>query len=102
MRVEEIALRQEIRQILNEAGYNKNTMKDLVLGMLNEEIEKATKQAIKSKDNEGYIQDRTDRIIKNYVESIIRDEVKRQVSDKLRYMTLQVVISGVNNKDGEG
>lgn len=102
MRVEEIALRQEIRQILNEAGYNKNTMRGLVLGVLNEEIEKATKQAIKSKDNEGYIQDRADSIIKIYIESIIRDEVKRQVWDKLRHMNLQVVVSGVDNKDSEG
>lgn len=29
MRVEEIALRQEIRQMLNEAGINKNTLRDM-------------------------------------------------------------------------
>ena len=41
MRVEEIALRSEIRQMLNEAGFNKNTLKDLVKEVLREEIEKA-------------------------------------------------------------
>lgn len=29
MRVEEIALRQEIRQMMNEAGLNKNTIREM-------------------------------------------------------------------------
>ena len=41
MKVEEIALRHEIRQMLNEAGYNKNTLKQLVKDVLREELEKA-------------------------------------------------------------
>ena len=34
MNVEEIALRREIRQMLNEAGFNKNTLKDEVKAVL--------------------------------------------------------------------
>ena len=45
MRVEEMALRSEIRQMLNEAGFNKNTLKDLVKEVLQEELRKAIKQA---------------------------------------------------------
>ena len=30
MNVEQIAIRQEVRQMLNEAGINKNTLKDMV------------------------------------------------------------------------
>lgn len=43
MRVEEMALRSEIRQMLNEAGFNKNTLKDLVKEVLKEELNKAIK-----------------------------------------------------------
>ncbi len=55
MRVEEMALRSEIRQMLNEAGFNKNTLKDEVKSVLREEIEKAVKQAVNETDFEGYI-----------------------------------------------
>lgn len=41
MRVEEIALRQEIRQMLNEAGYNRNTLKELVKEVMHEELKAA-------------------------------------------------------------
>ena len=37
MRVEEIALRQEIRQMLNEAGINKNTLRDMAEKVMREE-----------------------------------------------------------------
>ena len=34
MRVEEIALRQEIRQMMNEAGLNKNTIREMAQNLL--------------------------------------------------------------------
>ena len=46
MKVEEIALRQEIRQMLNEAGINKNTLRDMAEKVMREEIEKQVKNAI--------------------------------------------------------
>lgn len=36
MRVEEIALRQEIRQMMNEAGLNKNTIREMAQKLLEE------------------------------------------------------------------
>ena len=48
MKVEEIALRQEIRQMLNEAGINKNTLRDMAEKVMREEIEKQVKNAINS------------------------------------------------------
>ena len=50
MRVEEIAVRQEIRQMLNEAGINKNTLKDMVKEILQEEVSKACRQGFNEKD----------------------------------------------------
>lgn len=38
MTVEQIAIRQEVRQMLNEAGINKNTLKDMVKEVLQEEL----------------------------------------------------------------
>ena len=38
MRVEEIALRHEIRQMMNEAGINKTTIREMVQDVLKEEI----------------------------------------------------------------
>ena len=40
MRVEEIALRQEIRQMLSEVGLDKNTLYDMAKQVLQEEISK--------------------------------------------------------------
>ena len=36
MTVEQIAVRQEVRQMLNEAGINKNTLKSMVKEVLQE------------------------------------------------------------------
>ena len=55
MRVEEIAIRQETRQMLNEAGINQNTLKDMVKEILNEKLDKAIYQALHEKDVDGAI-----------------------------------------------
>lgn len=77
MRVEEIALRSEIRQMLNEAGFNKNTLKDLVKDVVREEVERAIKQAINETDLGGYVKRTSDSIIrdatKSHLKSVITD-----------------------------
>ena len=40
MRVEEIAVRQEVRQMLSEAGINRNTLREMTQEILREEIKK--------------------------------------------------------------
>ena len=40
MRVEEIALRQEIRQMLNESGINRETLREMAQNTIKEEVEK--------------------------------------------------------------
>lgn len=65
MKVEEMALRSEIRQMLNEAGFNKNTLKDEVKSVLKEEIERAVKQAVNETDFDGYIKSTAKGIIKD-------------------------------------
>jgi len=77
MRVEEIALRSEIRQMLNEAGFNKNTLKDLVKEVLNEELRKAIKQAINENNCsiEEYTKKNIDSIINKATERVVRERI---------------------------
>ena len=55
MTVEQIAIRQEVRQMLNEAGINKATLKDMAKEVLKEELGKAIKQALEETDTKGEI-----------------------------------------------
>ena len=81
MRVEEMALRSEMRQMLNEAGFNKNTLKDLVKEVLEEELNKAITQAIAETncDIVEYTKQNSDRVINKTTERV----VKERITDKL-------------------
>ena len=46
MRVEEIAVRQEVRQMLAESGLNRNTLREMTQQILREEIKKQVKYAV--------------------------------------------------------
>lgn len=46
MKVEEIAVRQEVRQMLSEAGINRNTLREMTQQILREEIKKQVKYAV--------------------------------------------------------
>lgn len=79
MRVEEMALRSEIRQMLNEAGFNKNTLKNEVKSVLREEIEKAVKQAVNETDFDSYVRQTADSIIRDTT----RGHLKNVINDRL-------------------
>ena len=55
MTVEQIAVRQEVRQLLNEAGINKNTMKEIVREVIDEELTKAVRQVMQEMNLTGVI-----------------------------------------------
>lgn len=78
MRVEEIALRHEIRQMLNEAGFNKNTLKEEVKLVLREEIEKAVKQAVNETDFDGYVK----RVADNIIRDATKSHLQRVITDR--------------------
>lgn len=81
MKVEEMALRSEIRQMLNEAGYNRETIKDLVKEVLNEQLDKAIIQAInETTDNfKHLVQGKVD----SKIEKVLREEIRNSISDVL-------------------
>ena len=98
MRVEEMALRSEIRQMLNEAGFNKNTLKDLVKEVLQEELQKAIKQAIEETncDVMGYTKKNIDSLINNTTEKVVRDKITDAVVGAyFKRMTIDVHIDPI-------
>lgn len=77
MKPEEVALRMEIRQMLSEAGINKNTLKDMAKDVLHQEIEKQVRQAM----NETYVVQLVRDNMQTYMfRDIIKEAVREQVS----------------------
>lgn len=98
MRVEEICLRQEIRQMLNEAGMNKNTLKEMVKDVLKEEVEKACTQGVNESDFEGYMRKKMDDELGQLTRKIIRESiVDRMVKN---YFDRIHVTVEIKDKDG--
>ena len=97
MTVEQIAVRQEIRQLLNEAGINKNTMKDIVREVINEELTKAVKQVM----HEMNLEDRIYKSANGNLQEAIRKELRASIDNKVNgvfnRMSVNVTIAG--NKD---
>lgn len=77
MRIEEIALRQEARQMLQEAGLSKETLKALVLKDMNDKVVQAIEKTIKGIDFEDMIMRRVDNALDKAVNDIVQREVNR-------------------------
>ena len=78
MRVEEIALRQEIRQMLNEAGINKNTLQEMAKDVMQEEIAKQVKTALSTSNINRIVGSK----INTYeFRDALREGIKKEVSE---------------------
>ena len=98
MRVEEIALRHEIRQMLNEAGFNQNTIQGLVKEVLKEELTKAINQTMNESNIEGYITKNIDSIIATTTKKILENKITDQVvGNWFHRMKVNVEITGEEN-----
>ena len=100
MKVEEMALRSEIRQMLNEAGFNRDAIKQLVKESIDDIVENQVNQVLmerKEKDLgkvvEEYIDSRLYRQIQNCTVDVIRD--------KLRWMNFKVNVQIDNEAESE-
>lgn len=102
MNVVEISLRQEIRQMMNEAGVNKNNLKEMVKEVLQEEVEKAIHQAIneKTENFEEYCKKEIDRQLNKELRCAIRDSFSDQLIRKY-FGSLQVSVTFPNWEDVE-
>ena len=100
MRVEEMALRSEIRQMLNEAGFNRETIKQLVKESIDEVVKNQVNQVLmerKEKDLSevvsNYLDNRMYRLIQNSTESVIKD--------KLRWLGFSLNVQVSNKAESE-
>lgn len=92
MKVEEIAVRQEVRQMLSEAGINRNTLREMVQEILKEEIKKQIKIVTQSIDVNGAVR----RELGSYEgKSALRDAIKREVRDRV---TINVDVTAFDSK----
>lgn len=96
MTVEQIAIRQEVRQMLNEAGINKNTLKEMVSQVISEEIQKACLQVMNERDMETMIARRMDNSFTNTVQDIVIRQVRDEVSKRFRSMSVTVDVRDEN------
>ena len=75
MRIEEIALRQEARQMLVEAGLDKESLKELVLKDMDDKVVKAIEGKIKGMDFEQMLYNRVDSALTKAVNEIVQKQV---------------------------
>lgn len=82
MRVEEIALRKEIRQMLNESGINRETLREMAQKVMEEEVKKQVKNAFSQNDiksmvsaNRYEIRDAFTKVVQEQIRSTIKISV---------------------------
>lgn len=98
MKAEEIMIRSEIRQMLNEAGLNRDTLRGYVEDAVKEIV---TKQVNQELDRIGGV----DRLVRNalcdraYKE--VNSEVRKAVEEKLRGLRFDVHIDVKGIDDGK-
>ena len=98
MTAEQIALRQEVRQLLNEAGINKNTLKDIVKDVIEEELTKAVKQVMQEMNLIGAINQATSGNIQKLVREELRNAINTRVNGYFNKINVSVDIL---NSDGD-
>ena len=98
MTAEQIALRQEVRQLLNEAGINRNTLKDIVREVIDEELAKAVRQVMHEMNLTGVINQATNRNI----QKVVREEIKMAIDKRVNGYFNKINVSvDILNSDGE-
>ena len=93
MTVEQIAIRQEVRQMLSEAGINRNTLKDMVKDVLAEEVGKAIKQAAAEYDVEGQVKRSVAAMSQQAIHSAVRSQVTNVLRDKIWDIGVNVTLT---------
>lgn len=92
MKPTDMLIRAEIRQMLNEAGLHREGLDQLIRETLKEFIEQRVDQVLKQGDL-GNMESAVNRIVDRKLESIIREYTKQIITDKLRWMKVDVNVT---------
>ena len=100
MKVEEMVLRSEIRQMLNEAGFNRNTIKQMVKESIDDIVKNQVNQVLmerKEKDLGKVVEDYIDNKLHRQIQNCAIDVIRQ----KLQWMDFKVNVQ-VDNKVESG
>lgn len=92
MKVEEMALRSEIRQMLNEAGFNRETIKQLVKDSIDDIVKNQVNQVTmerKEKDLSEIVSNCIDSRLSNQIRNISENVIR----EKLRWMQFNINVN---------
>ena len=100
MRVEEMALRSEIRQMLNEAGLNRETVKQMVKETIEDVVKNQVNQVLMERRDEDLSQ-----VVANYLDNnmrkLIRDTAKDVIQQKMRWLDFAVNVNVTDKAESE-
>ena len=98
MRIEEIAVRQEVRQMLSEAGINRNTLREMAEQALKEQIKKQAKLAVQRIDVKAIVRHE----MESYAgQSVLRDAIRLEVRDRVK-INVDVTAFDARKQNDEG
>ena len=89
MRAEEIMIRSEIRQMLNEAGLNRESLREIVKNAIEEIVEKKIDEALR---NYGGVDGKFSRELSDRLDTRIRYEVQEAVRERIKRVGLYVTV----------
>lgn len=100
MRVEEMALRSEIRQMLNEAGFNRETIKQMVKESIDDIVKSQVNQVLMERKDKDLSE-----VVSDYLDSrmytLIRNNTENAIREKLRWMKFNVNVNVQDKEDRE-
>lgn len=98
MKAEEMMFRSEVRQMLNEAGINRETVKQMVKETL-DDIVKAQVNQVLMERKEANLAEVVEEYLDSRMWSIVRGATEEVVKNKMRWLNFSVNVN-VENKEG--
>lgn len=77
MTVEQIELRKILSQMLADNGINRETLKEMVNGVLEEKVERVVSQVLKEGNIKGIVEGKVDNISRRVIQREIESKVRR-------------------------
>ena len=95
MRVEEMALRSEIRQMLNEAGFTRETLKQMVKDTIEDVVENQVNQVLMEKRDED-LSETVSNYLNGQMHSLIRRSAEEVIRDKFRWLKFNINVNVID------